>query len=89
MFGCHAYVFEGQASPGDHPAAPVDAGNLVIFGAGDLVRIQAPNRDARFLLVAGRPLAEPVAWGGPIVMNTDQELRQAFEDHQRGTFLDP
>jgi len=41
----------------------------------------------RFLLISGRPLREPIAWGGPIVMNTQQELRVAFEELQRGTFI--
>ena len=42
---------------------------------------------ARFLLISGKPLGEPIAWYGPIVMNTQEELRLAFEEYQRGTFL--
>jgi len=52
------------------------------------VVVQAGDEGVRFLLVSGRPLREPVAWYGPIVMNTQEELRQAFEELQEGTFLD-
>ena len=51
------------------------------------MEVQAGEDGIRFLLVSGKPLQEPVAWYGPIVMNTQQELRQAFEDLDKGTFL--
>ena len=60
---------------------------LVLFDRGDEVTVQAGDEGARFLLVSGQPLKEPVAWYGPIVMNTQQELRHAFEQLDRGTFL--
>jgi redox-sensitive bicupin YhaK (pirin superfamily) len=50
--------------------------------------VQAGEDGIRFLLVSGKPLQEPVAWYGPIVMNTQEQLRQAFDDLNRGTFLD-
>ena len=67
----------------------VDADNrsLVLFDRGDEVTVQAGEHGIRFLLVSGQPLREPVAWRGPIVMNTDAELRQAYEDLRHGTFL--
>ena len=70
-------------------AKPVLAGNrsLVLFDRGDEVTVEAGDEGIRFLLVSGRPLGEPVAWYGPIVMNTQAELRQAFEEFQNGTFL--
>ena len=70
-------------------AAAGDAGDrsLVLFGRGDEVTVQAGERGIRFLLVSGRPLEEPVAWYGPIVMNTDAELRQAYAELQEGTFI--
>ncbi|HUN66024.1 MAG TPA: pirin family protein [Bacteroidota bacterium] len=70
-----------------HP--PVDAGNrsLLLFDRGDEVSVQAGEEGIRFLLVSGRPLREPVAWYGPIVMNTQAELRQAFDELEQGTFL--
>jgi quercetin 2,3-dioxygenase len=68
---------------------PVKAENrsLVLFDSGDEVTVQAGEQGVRFLLVSGRPLHEPVAWYGPIVMNTQEELRQAFAELERGTFL--
>ncbi|MFX8976543.1 pirin-like C-terminal cupin domain-containing protein, partial [Acinetobacter baumannii] len=61
--------------------------SLVLFSNGDEVVVQAGEQGVRFLLVSGKPLQEPVAWHGPIVMNTRQELIEAFEDLNRGTFL--
>lgn len=68
---------------------PTEAANrsLVLFDRGDEVTVQAGDEGIRFLLVSGKPLEEPVAWYGPIVMNTQEELQQAFEELQRGTFL--
>ena len=60
---------------------------LVLFDAGDEVVVTAGSEGIRFLLVSGQPLQEPVAWRGPIVMNTQQELQQAFAELQRGTFI--
>jgi redox-sensitive bicupin YhaK (pirin superfamily) len=59
----------------------------VLFDRGDEVTVQAGPEGIRFLLVSGQPLEEPVAWRGPIVMNTQEQLRQAFEELNKGTFL--
>jgi redox-sensitive bicupin YhaK (pirin superfamily) len=69
------------------PPSQADNRSLVLFDRGDEVTVQAGEEGVRFLLVSGRPLAEPVAWYGPIVMNTQDELRRAFEELQQGTFL--
>ena len=61
--------------------------SLVVFDRGDEVTVQAGEQGIRFLLVSGRPLEEPVAWYGPIVMNTEAELRQAFAEVRNGTFI--
>ena len=68
---------------------PTDAANrfLVLFDRGDEITVEAGEEGIRFLLVSGKPLREPVAWYGPIVMNTQEELREAFEELQQGTFL--
>ncbi len=68
---------------------PVAANNrsLVLFDQGDEVVVQAGDEGIRFLLVSGQPLQEPVAWYGPIVMNTQQQLQQAFAELSAGTFL--
>jgi redox-sensitive bicupin YhaK (pirin superfamily) len=70
---------------------PKEADNrsLVLFDAGDEVEVQAGEDGIRFLLVTGEPLKEPVSWYGPIVMNTQEQLQQAFEELQKGTFLNP
>ncbi|MBN1542155.1 pirin family protein [candidate division KSB1 bacterium] len=65
----------------------IDAENLIIYGPGKELAITAGESGARFVLVAGKPLGEPIAWGGPIVMNTREELRTAFEELENGTFL--
>jgi redox-sensitive bicupin YhaK (pirin superfamily) len=61
--------------------------SLVLFDRGDEIRVQAGDKGVRFLLVSGRPIEEPVAWYGPIVMNTADEIRQAFAEYRNGTFL--
>jgi len=61
--------------------------SLVVFDSGDELTVEAGEGGIRFLLVSGRPLREPVAWYGPIVMNTQEELRQAFAEYRAGTFL--
>jgi redox-sensitive bicupin YhaK (pirin superfamily) len=61
--------------------------HLVLFGDGDSVSVTAQAEPARFLLISGRPLGEPIAWYGPIVMNTQDELRIAFEELERKTFI--
>ena len=62
---------------------------LVRFGAGEEVTVQAGPEGARFLLISGAPIEEPVAWHGPIVMNTQDELRQAMVELRNGTFIKP
>ncbi len=61
--------------------------SLVVFGSGDEIVVRAGDEGVRFLLVSGRPLREPIAWHGPIVMNTDAEIRQAMMDLRDGSFI--
>ena len=61
--------------------------SLVLFDSGDEVTVQAGEQGIRFLLVSGQPLKEPVAWYGPIVMNTEEELYEAVTDLRNGTFI--
>jgi redox-sensitive bicupin YhaK (pirin superfamily) len=60
---------------------------VVLYGDGDEVSVTSEKKGVRFLLISGRPIGEPVAWYGPIVMNTQEELRLAFEEYQNGTFI--
>lgn len=62
---------------------------LILFDKGDEVVISTEEKPVRFLLISGKPIGEPVAWYGPIVMNTQEELRIAFEEYQNGTFIKP
>ena len=68
---------------------PDEAGNrsLVLFDSGDEITVLAGAAGFRFLLVSGRPIEEPVAWYGPIVMNTEAELRRAYDELRDGTFI--
>ncbi len=81
-------VLTEQVGVSDAPVRE-EAGDrsLVLFDRGDEVTVQAGEHGIRFLLVSGKPLGEPVAWRGPIVMNTPQELRQAFAELHEGTFI--
>jgi redox-sensitive bicupin YhaK (pirin superfamily) len=74
---------------GAQPMPPEEVGNrsLVLFDRGDEVVVQAGEAGIRFLLVSGKPIEEPVAWYGPIVMNTEAELRQAYAELRDGTFI--
>jgi redox-sensitive bicupin YhaK (pirin superfamily) len=69
------------------PPAEAENRSLLLFDRGDEVVVQAGEQGIRFLLVSGKPLQEPVAWYGPIVMNTQQQLQEAYEQLQKGTFL--
>jgi quercetin 2,3-dioxygenase len=96
-----AYVFAGSGkfsnasgplpvpteAAGPSLATEADNRSLVLFDRGDEVTVQAGAEGIRFLLVSGKPIAEPVAWHGPIVMNTQEQLRQAFQELEDGTFL--
>ena len=81
------YVYEGAARLGEgEAAATVPAGELAVLGEGGAVRVESREADTRLILVAGKPLREPVARYGPFVMNTQAELQQAFVDYQSGRF---
>jgi hypothetical protein len=69
------------------PPHEADNRSLVLFDRGDEIAVQAGDEGIRFLLVSGKPLEEPVAWYGPIVMNTQEQLQQAFRELDKGTFL--
>jgi redox-sensitive bicupin YhaK (pirin superfamily) len=64
-------------------------GDLVLFADGEEITVSTGTEPVRFLLMAGKPIGEPVAWHGPIVMNTQEELRIAFEEYENGTFIKP
>jgi len=81
------FVGEDGSEVDAPPGGLVGNRSLVLFDSGDEITVQAGDEGIRFLLVSGRPLKEPVAWYGPIVMNTAQELRQAQAELRDGTFI--
>jgi len=82
-----AYVIEGQGYFDGAKTQSVSNGSVCLYEDGDHVQVTTGADAVRFLLISGKPIGEPVAWYGPIVMNTDEELRQAFEEYQNGTFI--
>ena len=82
-----AYVLEGCASFDEEGSDVIDDGHLVVFRDGDAVRAMTRDGPARFLLVSGKPLHEPIAWWGPIVMNNRKEIERAVDEFQNGTFI--
>lgn len=83
------FVVEGAisvAADSHDEAVTVDSGNLAILGDGNAVSISGRGTNNRILLIAGRAINEPIARGGPFVMNTEEEIRQAFSDYQSGNF---
>lgn len=75
-------LFDGATEPREF-----ENGSLILFTDGDLVKIWTDKSEARLLLISGKPLREPIAWWGPIVMNTSEELEIAFKELEDGTFI--
>jgi len=82
-----AHAIEGDVRFDGEDSRPVNAGETALFGPGGPIRATALGSDARFLLVSGRPLHEPVAWYGPIVMNTREQLLEAMHEIHDGDFI--
>jgi redox-sensitive bicupin YhaK (pirin superfamily) len=82
-----AYVFEGEAFFDVDLTKLSGLKNVILFGDGEEVLVTTEDEHVRFLLISGRPIQEPVAWRGPIVMNTNEELQVAFEEYRNGTFI--
>jgi hypothetical protein len=78
------YVIQGA---GQTDGEALENGKLVLFGEGEQLAVSAADASLRFLLLTGKPLNEPVAWRGPIVMNTEAELETAFREYREGKFI--
>jgi redox-sensitive bicupin YhaK (pirin superfamily) len=83
----YSYETEGDGYFDMQRDSLIGDGRLVLFGDGNAVSVTTETEPARFLLISGKPIGEPIAWRGPIVMNTQEELRVAFEELERGTFI--
>ena len=86
-YNAFAYVIEGEGYFDEKKKQKISIESLVIFEDGDSVKISTEDNRLRFLLISGKPINEPVAWAGPIVMNTQEEIRIAFEEYRNGTFI--
>jgi len=82
-----AYVLEGAGIFEPDSKNNITKENLALFEKGEKASIAADTKGLRFLLISGKPISEPVAWYGPIVMNTEDELAQAFDEYRSGTFI--
>ncbi|NHK30182.1 MAG: pirin family protein [Asgard group archaeon] len=82
-----AFVFEGAAFFDSKQKKPVSTGEVVLYDKGEAVKIYTKDQSVKFLLISGKPLNEPVAWYGPIVMNTESELQLAFQEYRNETFI--
>ncbi len=82
-----AYVIEGQGHFDETKKQLIGNGTVCLYADGDHVVVTTAGEPVRFLLISGKPINEPVAWYGPIVMNSDEELRLAFEEYENGTFI--
>lgn len=78
------YVIGGK---GITDNTPIENGDLALFENGDLISVKSTDEQFRFLMLSGKSLNEPVAWRGPVVMNTQEELETAFKEYQDGTFI--
>lgn len=82
-----AYIVQGEGYFTADQANPITAEHVLVFEQGDLVAIRTDHQPLHFLLISGEPLDEPIEWYGPIVMNTAEELEQAFQEYRNGTFI--
>ena len=81
------YIYEGEAGMDENRKQPLVAGEGALFGKGPQIRALSGNKGARFILISGKPIREPIAWRGPIVMNTEEELAIAFREFREGSFI--
>lgn len=81
------YIIEGSGSFNNNDGEILDSGNAVLLESGSILKVQSNKDGLRFLYFSGKPINEPVAWGGPIVMNTKEELELAFRELDEGTFI--
>lgn len=87
-FMAAAYVIRGSGVFDRKGNEPVGNRTMILFGnIGNSVEVRAGDQGVRFLFFSGTPLREPIAWGGPMVMNTQEELEQAFFEYEQGTFI--
>ena len=82
-----AYVWKGSLTLPPNSIEQISEYSMIRWGIGEQLQFETTGSSARFLLFSGKPLREPIAWGGPIVMNTREELNTAFKEYENGTFI--
>ncbi len=82
------YIMQGAGCMAENDNAVISDKQAILFTPGDKIAINAGDKGIRFILLSGKPLKESIAWGGPIVMNTQAELNQAFAELDNGTFIE-
>ena len=82
-----AYIFEGEGYFDESEDRLIGVDHLVLFQDGNKVTVKSKDTQLRFLLVSGNPIQEPIAWYGPIVMNTQDEIETAFQEYREGSFI--
>ena len=82
-----AYILDGKGVFDVEKEDQIENEQIIIFTDGEDVEVRTTNSHLRFLLISGKPLKEPIAWYGPIVMNTQEEVENAFEEYRNGTFI--
>jgi redox-sensitive bicupin YhaK (pirin superfamily) len=82
-----AYVMDGEGFFDPDKQVQLTPEQLILYGKGEGVTVTAQQNPLRFVLISGKPIGEPVAWGGPIVMNTKEELNLAFREYREGSFI--
>ena len=82
-----AYVFEGEGYFDAEKSSLIKNGSVCLYADGGQIRVTTEAAVVRFLLISGKPIGEPVAWYGPVVMNSDDEIKEAFEEYRKGTFI--
>jgi redox-sensitive bicupin YhaK (pirin superfamily) len=81
------YIVDGEGLFDDYSDKPIRKYQTALFGEGAGIHVRTTDEPVKFLLFSGKPIHEPVAWYGPIVMNTEEELEQAFREYREGTFI--
>ena len=84
---CFIYILEGEIALGAKTDTVYSPGQVLLLNQGETVQAMAKDNEARFVFASGKPLGESIAWRGPIVMNTQDEIRKAFSDLDHGTFI--
>jgi quercetin 2,3-dioxygenase len=84
-----AYILEGAGYFDSKKETFLEKEHLVVYTDCDEISVSTEANSGRFVVVSGKPLKEPIAWDGPIVMNSQEELRIAFEEYKNGTFIKP